>query len=184
MHRITCPKSTITNPKLHSTILAWIKPKPTYIQLPTLPEFNQNLPIFNYHLPKVPTITCPSLIIICPNSTITCQNAKITCPYSIVNCLIFIVFNLMSIETCLNSGCQDFSQPDFSQLHWFLIKFQPCKSWQSPVRVRYILGSYPEEKNRKIVQKNGVVAKSRVAKSRVAKSQLRKVVESLHQLVR
>ena len=122
MHRITCPKSTITNPKLHSTILARIKPKPTYIQLPTLPEFNQNLPIFNYPLPKVPTITCPSLIIICPNSTITCQNAKITCPYSIVNCLILTVFNLMSIETCLNSGCQDFSRPDFSQLFRFLVQ--------------------------------------------------------------
>ena len=72
----------------------------------------------------------------------------------------------------------DFSQPDFSQLRRFLIKFQPCKSWQSPVRitgrVRYILGSYPGEKNRKIVQKIGVVAKSRVAKSRVAKSRVAK----------
>ena len=102
MHRITCPNSTITDPNLHSTIPARIKPKPTYSQLPPRPKFNQNLPIFNYHLPKVPTITCPSLITICRNSTITCQNATITCPYSLVHCLILTVFNLMSIETCLN----------------------------------------------------------------------------------
>ena len=59
---------------------------------------------------------------------------------------------------------------DFSQLHRFSIKFQPCKSLPSPVgvrgRVSHILGSYPREKSRIIVQKIGVVATSPVAKSR------------------
>ena len=68
-------------------------------------------------------------------------------------------------KRCRDFSKPDFSQPDLSQLQWFLIKFQPCKSWQSPVRirgrVRYILGSYPREKNGKIVQKISVVAKSR-----------------------
>ena len=59
---------------------------------------------------------------------------------------------------------------DFSQLHRFSIKFQPCKSLPSPVgvmgRVSHILGPYPREKSRIIVQKIGVVVTSPVAKSR------------------
>ena len=66
----------------------------------------------------------------------------------------------------LSQRYRDFSQPNFSQLYrLLLIKFQPCKSWQSPVRVRvrYILGSYLKEKNRKVIQKISAVVKSRRA---------------------
>ena len=80
-------------------------------------------------------------------------------------------------------GCRDFSQPifsqpDFSQLFRILMYFQPCKSWQSPVRVRgrvrYIFGFSSAEKNRKFALKIGRVAKSRVANSRVANSRVAK----------